>query len=210
MDINNFPKITAILRGYSIDEAMFIMDSLNKYSDYFSVEVTTNSDNYLKIIQQGNLAFGDKLLIGAGTVLNLQHAKESIDAGAKFLLGPEKFSDDIFDYAKNKNVITVPAAMSSSEISEMFSKGADIVKVFPANVVGINYFKQLAGPYGKQNLMAVGGMNIDNIASYFSAGAKFVGIGSAMFNKDDIKNRNSNLMLERLERYVSIIEEVCK
>ena len=90
------------------------------------------------------------------------------------------------------------------------TKGADIVKVFPANVVGINYFKQLSGPYGKQNLMAVGGMNIDNIASYFSAGAKYVGIGSAMFNKDDIKNRNSNLMLERLERYVSIIEEVCK
>ena len=107
------------------------------------------------------------------------------------MLSPIMFSDEIFAEAKAASVITVPSAFSPSEIQLMIDKGADIVKVFPAGQLGPDYIKAVQAPLGKLPLMVVGGVNADNVQSYFDKGATYAGIGSGIFDPKDIQECNS-------------------
>lgn len=139
MELSEYPTFTVIMRGYTPDQADAIMQAMAGFEDQFGVEVTMNTPHALDIIENGNAQYGDKLKIGAGTVLTLDEAKDAIGKGAKFILSPIEFTDDIFAYAKAHKVITVPAAMSPTEVHTMFDKGADIVKIFPAITVGSGF-----------------------------------------------------------------------
>lgn len=207
MSITNFPELTIILRGYSFEEAMFVMEELAAMNTSVGIEVTTNNDDFARIITEGNKKFGQQLLIGAGTVLTFSQADQAIAGGAKFLLGPKKFSTPIFSLAKERGVATVPSAFTPSEIQVMFDEGADIVKVFPAVTVGPTYFKQLAGPFGIRPLMAVGGVTIDNIAAFKKAGVVYFGVGSSMFQKADIQNRNGQAIRKSIQSYLDKLAE---
>ena len=87
-------------------------------------------------------------------------------------------------------MISVPGAFSPTEIKKSLMDGADIVKIFPAGRLGSKFITDIEAPLGKLPLMAVGGVNADNAKEYFEAGASFVGIGSGVFNKEDIKEGN--------------------
>ncbi|MBX8936922.1 bifunctional 4-hydroxy-2-oxoglutarate aldolase/2-dehydro-3-deoxy-phosphogluconate aldolase [Enterococcus gilvus] len=206
MKTEEYPKITVILRGYSYEEAMMIIEMLSSFDKQVGVEVTTNNPDYLKIISEGTKKFGDQISIGVGTVLNYEEAKEAIEHGARFMLAPEKMDQETLALAKQHNVITVPAAFTPSEVSDLFMKGADIVKIFPATVVGPDFFKQLQGPYGKRRLMAVGGITIENAAEYLNNGAAYLGIGSSMFRKEDIKNRDVEALKDSVRNFLESIK----
>lgn len=205
MKIENYPRLTVILRDYSYEEAMYIIDILKTFDHKVGVEITTNNNEYLKIIKDSNDKYGNLIYIGVGTVLNISHAQEAIDTGAQFMLGPNAFTPDIFEIAKKHNVITVPAAMTPTEVNKMFADGADIVKVFPAITVQPSFFKQLQGPYGSLNLMAVGGINLTNIKNFVDAGVKYIGIGSSMFRKEDIEEKNDQNIINTVKNYLDII-----
>ncbi|XVH04986.1 2-dehydro-3-deoxyphosphogluconate aldolase [Enterococcus faecium] len=101
MSITNFPELTIILRGYSFEEAMFVMEELAAMNTSVGIEVTTNNDDFARIITEGNKKFGQQLLIGAGTVLTFSQADQAIAGGAKFLLGPKNFQHQFFRWLKN-------------------------------------------------------------------------------------------------------------
>lgn len=206
MKTEDYPKLTVIMRGYSYEEAMIIFEILTEFNKQVAVEVTTNNPDYLKIIHDGNEKFGHNLFIGAGTVLTFNQAKEVIQAGAQFMLAPNEFSEEIIELAKENHVLTVPAAFTPTEIKKMFDLGADIVKVFPASTVGANYFKQLQGPYGTRNLMAVGGISLNNASDFYKNGANYLGVGSSMFDKLDIKNGNIDSIKLSIQNYLSALE----
>jgi len=205
MKIEDYPNITIIMRGYSYEQAMLIMKVLGYYEHKVGVEVTTNNPNYLKIIKEGNNRYGQQVDIGVGTVLNTNQAKDAIEAGAKFMLGPTQFTDDIFALAKKENVITVPGAMSPSEVYDQFERGADIVKIFPAITVGTSFFKQIQGPLGPRKLMAVGGVNLQNSKDFMDNGASYLGIGSNFFNEKDVQNLKEKALHHSVEEFLSII-----
>lgn len=207
MNVKKFPKLTIILRGYSYDEAMSVIKVTSKFNHQVAVEVTTNNQDYLDIIRNGNKEFGDQVYIGVGTVLNKKHAQDAINSGAKFMLGPTTFTPDIFKLAKENRVITVPGAMTPSEVSQMFEEGADIVKVFPAITVRPSFFKQIQGPLGSLNLMAVGGVDEKNGKDFIKYGADYLGIGSSMFDKEDIKNKNEANLANSIQKYLDIWEK---
>jgi len=206
MKLENYPKLTIIMRGYSYNDAMTVIQMLTRFDHTVGVEVTTNNPNYLKIIHDATEKYGESVYIGVGTVLNVKHAESAIKNGAKFMLGPNKFTPDIFEIAKVNNVITVPAAMTPSEIVEMFNSGADIVKVFPAITLGAAFFKQVQGPYGDLKLMAVGGVGINNAEEFVRNGASYLGIGSAMFKKEDIAAKEIDNMAKSVQRFLNIFE----
>jgi 2-keto-3-deoxy-6-phosphogluconate aldolase len=158
MDLKNYPKFTIIMRGYTQDQAMTIMEAMDGFENDFGIEVTMNTEHCLDIIRDGYRKFGNKYQIGAGTVMDLEDTKKAIEAGAKFLLGPQAFTKEMIDYAHDHGVVTVPAAMTPTEVTELFDKGADIVKIFPASTVRPDYFKAIQAPLGKLPLMAVGGV----------------------------------------------------
>ncbi|AUJ28852.1 bifunctional 4-hydroxy-2-oxoglutarate aldolase/2-dehydro-3-deoxy-phosphogluconate aldolase [Liquorilactobacillus hordei] len=204
MELSEYPTFTIIMRGYTLTQADTIMQAMKGFENQFAVEVTMNTPKALEIIRDGNKKYGNRIKIGAGTVTTLDEAKAVIDAGAKFMLSPIKFSDEIFDYAKEKRVITVPAAMTPTEVHEMFEKGADIVKIFPATIVGPAFFKATQAPLGSLPLMAVGGVKLQNASEFLTTGASYLGIGSNLFNKDDLINKNINGLSASLQAFIDI------
>lgn len=190
MKHKNHPKYTIILRGYSFDEVHAVLEAMNGLENNFAVEITMNTPNATEDICKLNKEFGEKVTIGAGTVLTFKDEINAIDAGAKFVLSACVFSERMIEYAKKRNVITVPGVLTPSEVLKMLTYGADIIKIFPATTVGPKYFRNIQGPLGKIPLMAVGGISQDNIHDFLENGAQYVGIGSAAFKKEDIAKHN--------------------
>lgn len=189
MNIQNFPKVTVILRGYTYPQIRTVVKNLVG-SRLSAVEITMNTPDALESIEKINREFGDSILIGAGTVLTYEAAQQAIRAGAAFLLSPTMFSKEILDLCKEKEVVSVPGAFSPTEIRQSFLDGADIVKVFPAARLGSKYLSDILAPLGKMPLMVVGGIGTDNIEEYFKAGAMYAGIASGIFRKSDILEQN--------------------
>lgn len=201
-----YPKITVILRNVNIDEAEKLLNLLINYRDYFAVEITLNTPDSLSMIKNLNDRYGDKILIGAGTVKNFSEAKSAILSGAKFLLGPCVFSDELISLAKINNVLSIPGAFTPSEVQNQFELGADIVKIFPASSLQLSYFKDIQAPLGRLRLMAVGGVGYDNFMNYLANGCDYVGIGSALLEGKKIRNCTEEEIDHMLKRYVLKLE----
>lgn len=184
-----FSKATVILRGYNFEQVETVLKVLDKRPNVKNVEVTLNTPDAIEIIKKSSKTFGDRLNIGAGTVLNYDELVKAIDAGAKFALSPNKMTKQMIDYCKVNSVLAIPGAYTPSEIFECFEDGADIVKVFPANELSISYAKKVCEPLGDLKLMAVGGVNKSNVKEYLSSGYSYVGSAGGIFRRDDILNQ---------------------
>ncbi|AJA46695.1 putative 2-dehydro-3-deoxyphosphogluconate aldolase [Clostridium pasteurianum DSM 525 = ATCC 6013] len=200
MDIKNFPKVTIILRGYNYNQTETVINALIG-SSINSVEITMNTKGSIDMISDFHRKYGDRIHIGAGTVTNLENVKRAVNAGAEFILSPVLLSREIINFCKENSVITIPGAMSPTEIYKSFEDGADIVKVFPAVECGSKFFKDVKAPLGELPLMAVGGINKENSREFLSNGADFLGIGSGVFNKEDILNENMAGLMNSLNEF---------
>lgn len=169
-------KIVAILRGVAPKDVVHIANAL--YSGGIRVlEITLNSDNALTQIEQLGHTVGDKMLIGAGTVLDGQDAKNAIQAGARFLISPN-VAVDVITLARDHNLVSIPGAYTATEIVKAHKSGGDIIKVFP--VTDPAYIKALLAPLNPIKLMPTGGINLSNIKQFAQAGAVAFGIGSSL------------------------------
>ncbi len=200
MKINQFPKITVILRGYTYEQVRSVVKNLVG-TRLNAVEITTNSPDVFETIRKISREFGGDVHVGAGTVLNMEHARAAVEAGASFLLSPVMLDREILDFCREKDVISVPAAFSPSEVLKMAQAGADIIKIFPAGRVGSQYFSDIQAPLGKLPLMAVGGVNGENVQEYLDKGASFAGIASGIFRKEDILEQNEEGIRESIRQF---------
>ena len=205
MKIEEFPKITVILRGYNYDQVRLITELLVKYG-IKSLEITMNTENAFEIIKKIKEEFGKKIFIGAGTVINMENTKEAVKAGAEFILSPIMLEKEILEYCKSKEVLTVPGAFSPTEITESLRNGADIVKIFPAERMGSKYISDITAPLGELPLMVVGGINKNNVNDYFKKGAKYAGIASGIFEKEDILNEDREKLENTLKSFINNLE----
>jgi len=171
-------KIVAILRGMPPKEIMNIANAL--YDGGIRImEITLNSENALPVIEQLSHAFKDKMLIGAGTVLNTAGAANAIDAGAAFLISPS-LDIAVIKAAKDAGVVSIPGAFTPTEILGAHNSGADIVKIFPC--LDAAYVKNILAPLNHIRVMPTGGIDASNIKTFASTGAVAFGIGSALVN----------------------------
>ena len=207
MDIQNFPKVTVILRGYTYPQIRAVVKNLVG-SRLRSVEITMNTPGALEAIEKISQEFQESILVGAGTVLTYEEAQASIAAGAAFLLSPTMLDKKRLDLCREKKIISVPGAFSPTEIKKSFEDGADIVKVFPAARLGSRYLSDLAAPLGKMPLMVVGGIGTGNIEEYFKAGASFAGIASGIFEREDILNQNEEGIRKSIEAMENKLKEL--
>lgn len=175
-------RVVAILRGCDPAHILPIAEALYA-GGVRLLEITLNSRDALNAIKETSAKFGDKLLVGAGTVLNPDEAGSAIAAGASFILSP---SLDIPTIQKTKELgaLSIPGAFTATEIVTAWRNGADMVKVFPASV-GAHYFRDLRGPLPHIPLMPTGGVNLENIRQFAKAGAAAFGIGSALVTPTD-------------------------
>ncbi|PAB01528.1 bifunctional 4-hydroxy-2-oxoglutarate aldolase/2-dehydro-3-deoxy-phosphogluconate aldolase [Enterococcus canintestini] len=206
MRLEEYPKLTIIMRGYSFNQSEAILKAMEGFEKDYAVEMTLNTENALENIKKLTEEFGDKINIGAGTVRTLTDAKAAYEAGAKFLLGPHVFTKEMLAFANEKNILAIPAAMTPSEVDQMFKNGADIVKIFPAAVVSPRFFKDIQAPLGKLPLMGVGGVSADNAKDFFDNQATYLGLGSGMFNEEDIKTLNVSNLAKSLQSLLEIVK----
>ena len=197
---SDFPKVTVILRGYTYVQCCCVVRQLvgTKLS---AVEVAMNTSGAADIIARLVEEFGEEVRIGAGTVTTPERARAAAKAGSKFMLSPICFTPEIFQIARDAGAVTVPAAFSPTEIHSMFEQGADIVKVFPAARLGAKYLSDVQAPLDWMPLMVVGGVNAHNVQEFFDAGASYAGIGSGIFEKDDIRAMNSNALAAQVKAF---------
>ena len=133
--------------------------------------------------------FQGKMIVGAGTVLTEKQVDLTKKAGGKFIISPDT-NPDIIKKTKEEELVSIPGALTPSEITLSNRSGADFVKIFPMDMMGVKYIKDLKAPLSHVKLLAVGGVTADNMKDYLDAGASGIGIGSGVVNKKLISENN--------------------
>ena len=137
-----------------------------------------------------------EILVGAGTVLNVDAAQRCLDAGAQFLVSPAVNLKTI-EFAKKENVLMIAGALTPSEVMSAWENGADLVKIFPCSQVGgASYIRALKGPFPEIPLVPTGGVNLETCADFIAAGASALGVGGELIVKEAIRHRNTAVISE--------------
>lgn len=144
-----------------------------------ALEVTMTVPNAVALIGELAAALPDTFLVGAGTVTDADTARAVIDAGARFVVGPV-FRPAVIAACHERDVPAMPGCFSPTEILAAHECGADIVKVFPATMLGPQFIKDVRAPLPQVKLMPTGGVTLDNAGDWIRAGAVAVGVGSAL------------------------------
>lgn len=197
-DATNFPKVTFILRDYSYEQVEKIAEILLK-SSFKSLEIALKDDGSKRILKKLVDKYADHMIIGAGTVLTKKDLFDVIKIGVKFVISPV-FDKKMIKICNENDVICIPGAYSPTEIFESFRCGADIVKVFPASILTYKYFKSIKAPLESIKLMAVGGVNENNVLDFLENGADYVGVGSGIINRKEIEKGNFNGLKRRISK----------
>lgn len=170
------------------------------------VEITMTvpqAANVIAELQKG----GSELIVGAGTVLDLDTAQRSVDAGAMFLTSTG-LDLEIVKFALRHNVPCIPGALTPSEVMMAKKAGADFIKIFPCSILGgASYIRALKGPFPAMRLMASGGVNQQTAADFIRAGASAIGVGQDLLPREAIRVRNSEWIHELVRRFLLMVQE---
>lgn len=173
------------------------------------IEITMTVPGAVDMIRELSDKVPKDVILGAGTVTDVQTANDVINAGAKFVVGPV-LNADIIALCRKRGVVVMPGCFTPTEIHAAWKAGADIVKVFPATSLGPRYFKDIAGPFPEIRLMPTGGVTIDNVGEWIQAGAVAVGIGSDLLDKKAIEEERYDVLTDRAQRMVRNFREARK
>jgi 2-dehydro-3-deoxyphosphogluconate aldolase/(4S)-4-hydroxy-2-oxoglutarate aldolase len=187
-------RLIAILRHVGEKEIISTAETFLR-AGISIAEVTLNSRSALELLQELNRQFGDRMVLGAGTVTTVEDARRAREAGAQFIVTPI-FVPEIITYCREEKTVVIPGAMTPTEIAGAYRLGANFVKVFPANTLGLSFFKEIRGPFSEIPLVAVGGVTLENGRNYLDTGVKALGIGSNLASLSLIKQGD----WEQLER----------
>lgn len=179
-------KIIAIARNVPLDKIISVGQALYD-GGIRLIEVTFNqsSSSGMQDTKQAIKVlcdkFGDKLCIGAGTVMSVEQAQIAYDAGAKYLISPN-VDVNVIKKTNDLGIVSIPGALTPSEIAIAYNAGAHFVKLFPAGTLGIDYIKAVMAPINYIPMLAVGGVDEKNIKDFLNIGLKGVGVGSNIVN----------------------------
>lgn len=193
-------RLVAIVRGIKREEARAAGAGLAA-GGVKLMEVTMNTAGALDIMQDWRSAYDGQAYVGAGTVLNVNMAKEAVSAGAQFLISPN-VDMNVISFALEQGIDIWPGAMTPTEIASAFYAGAEVVKLFPMASLGLGYLREIRGPLNHIPLIATGGVTPQNIADYFEAGASAVGVGSSLLPKDALAKGNTEEIARCAARFV--------
>lgn len=170
------------------------------------IEITMTVPNALQMIRETADAYGDDVLLGVGSVLSGEVAREAVEAGARFVVSPV-FKPEIVEAAHACGVPALPGAFTPTEIQAAHEAGADIVKVFPANVVGMPFFKAVLAPLPHLKLMPTGGLTLANAGEWLRAGAVAVGLGSTLVDRQAVAEERYGQLTENARVLVQGLRE---
>jgi 2-dehydro-3-deoxyphosphogluconate aldolase/(4S)-4-hydroxy-2-oxoglutarate aldolase len=169
-------------------------------------EVTLTVPNALEVIRQAKQHLGDRVLLGAGTVLDPETARAALLAGAEFIVAPS-LNLDVIKLCRRYDKIVMPGAFTPTEIVAAWEAGADVVKVFPAEIVGPAFFKAMRGPLPQIKLMPTGGVDLTTAPEFLKAGAVCLGVGSQMVDPRAVAAGDFAKITQLAKQYVEIVRQ---
>lgn len=208
MDIKRFEQLPllGILRGITEADVEPLVETVAG-AGLGTIEITMNTPGAAVIIKKAVKAAGNKLVIGAGTVLSKDDFLAAVDAGASFIVMPACV-EDVMDLCRKQKIPAFPGALTPTEVFNAWNAGATMVKVFPAGLFGPKYIKELKGPYDRIKLMAVGGVDMSNISEFFSCGADAVAFGASVFKKEWLEKKDFVSIGKLVKEYVNRVKKV--
>lgn len=198
--------LVAILRSSSSEQLASVARALFE-GGIDVIEVTLTVPRALEIIAEVRRDLGSQVLLGAGSVLDAETARAAMLAGAEFIVSPV-VRHDVIQLCRRYGKLVMPGAFTPTEVLNAWEAGADIVKIFPAEVGGPAYLKALAAPLPQIRMMPTGGVNLDTIDSFFRAGACAVGLGSALVDQQAIRSGNMQSLRDLAAQYVAAVGRI--
>ena len=197
--------IIPAVRLYSESEALFAAEAICS-SGIPIVEVTMTIPGAIRVIGELTRHRTD-IIVGAGTISDVETARSCLDAGAGFLTSPG-LDLEIVEFALKRDIVVLPGALTPSEVMAAWKAGSDFVKVFPCSQVGgPDYIRALKAPFPQVPLIASGGVNQKNASDFILAGAAALGIGQHLIHQNAIKRRQREWIHELAGRYMNMVQE---
>ena len=194
-------RLIAIVRTKTAEDALWAA-SLTLACGFHVVEIPWTVPETARVIAQLHEAYPNAM-IGAGTVLTLEQARESISVGASFLVSPA-LDEALIRFGVAHNVLILPGTMTPTEIHQAMLWGAAAVKFFPAESAGGPGFVQaVKGPFPDANIIATGGIRLEHVAGYLKAGCLAVGVGGPMLPNALIQKRDEASLRENIQAYLA-------
>ncbi len=170
------------------------------------MEVTFTVPKAERVLERVADQFGDRVLLGAGTVLDTETARMAMAAGAQFIVSPV-VNLEVIRFCRRYDKLVLPGALTPTEVLAAWESGADIVKVFPSEVTGPGYLKALAGPLPQVRLMPTGGVNLQTAAAFLQAGACALGIGGSLVDPKAVVAGDLTRSTTLARQFVKIVSE---
>lgn len=174
-----------------------------------AIEVTMTTPKAIAAIEMLADKYGDRAIVGVGTVIDAATCRDAIAAGAQFVVSPV-LDRTVVETTKRYGKISIPGAFTPTEILGAWSAGADVVKVFPATALGPNYIRDLLAPLPQLKLTPTGGVDLKNCGEWIKAGAAFVGAGSALVCKDAVAKEDWGAIAANARAFVEAIRAARK
>jgi 2-dehydro-3-deoxyphosphogluconate aldolase / (4S)-4-hydroxy-2-oxoglutarate aldolase len=198
--------VVAVLRTEHPEDLVSVAKALSRGGVKF-IEVTMTVPGALEVIRDSVAELkGEQVYIGAGTVLDAPTARAAILAGSAFVVGPA-IDVDMIRLCNTYGVAVAPGAFTPTEVVQAWRSGADLVKIFPADIGGPDYLKALKEPLPQVQLMPTKGINFDTAAAYIKAGAVAVGSGSFLVPKAVIAAKDFARITENAKKIIQIVRD---
>lgn len=203
-------RLVAILRGVRNEQAIDIASALYE-GGVRALEFTFDHDDPDCVahncgrIHAVRSRFPDDLLVGCGTALTVEEVEKSIAAGGQLVISP---NTDIAVIRRTRELgaVSMPGALTPTEIVTAYEAGADLVKLFPAGELGVGYIRAVRGPLGHIPMTAVGGVRPETVAAFLDAGVAGFGVGGELVRKAFLRTGDMAAITARAREFVSAIE----
>jgi 2-dehydro-3-deoxyphosphogluconate aldolase/(4S)-4-hydroxy-2-oxoglutarate aldolase len=199
-------RLIPVVRVATTQEALHVADAL-RAGGVRLIEVTFTVKGALEVIREIKCKYGGEIVVGAGTVLDVEGAGKAIAAGAEFLVSPA-FDRDVVLFANQEDRLVIPGAMTPTEIIAAWKSGADMVKVFPAGRLGgPDYIRSIRGPLPGIPLVPTGGVDLDRVAAYLRAGATALGVGGELVGGKAVEEGAFGRITEAAKAFLQAVRE---
>jgi 2-dehydro-3-deoxyphosphogluconate aldolase/(4S)-4-hydroxy-2-oxoglutarate aldolase len=195
--------IVAVVRSETADPLVKVARALAS-GGVTAIEVTFTVPNAIDVIRQLRQELGDSIVLGAGTVLDPETARAAILAGAEFVVSPV-LNHDVIRLSRRYDTAVMPGALTPTEVLSAWESGADIVKIFPADLGGPAYLKALHGPLPKVRLMPTGGVDLTTAESFLKSGACCLGVGSALVDPRAVSSADFPRIRELATQFADLV-----
>ena len=203
-------KIITIVRGIEkeklipLAEAMYA-GGIRLFEMTYDAKGIVSDEETAKNIEMLRKHFDGRMYIGAGTVVSEKQVELTKAAGGSFIISPDTYRR-VIERTRELELVSMPGAVTPTEIQTAHRYGADFVKLFPVTTLGIDYIKAITAPLSHIKILAVGGINENNLSDYLNAGICGVGVGSNIVDKKLILSNNFEKITELAKKYTGVIK----